>query len=92
MDEKRRTGIVMITYDLLLLIFALLGVIMTFSEHEYLVISGDIIVCFCFVVYLILFILWQSTEIKRKKQLNKNEDVVKWLKEQTKENKDDKEN
>ena len=57
----------MITYDLLLVIFALFGVILTLSEHEYLVISGDIIICFCFVVYLIIFILWQSAEIKRKK-------------------------
>lgn len=80
----------MITYDLLLLIFALFGVILTFSEYEYLVISGDIIVCFCFVFYLILFILWQSAEIKiRKKQLSKNEDFIKWLKEQTKKNKDE---
>ena len=81
----------MITYALLLVIFALFGVILTLSEHEYLVISGDIIVCFCFVVYLVLFILWLSTEIKvKKKQLNTKEDFVKYLKELTKkENKDE---
>lgn len=49
----------MIIYDLLLLIFALFGVILTFSEHEYLVVSGDIIVCFCFLVEVVMFILYQ---------------------------------
>lgn len=86
----------MITYDLLLVIFALVGVILTLSEHEYLVISGDIIVCFCFVVYLVLFILWQSTEIKiKKKQLNetkniiKKTEIIKEFKKRQKENKDE---
>lgn len=90
-------GIVMIiTYDLLLLIFALFGVILTLSEHEYLVISGDIIVCFCFVVYLILFILWCSTEMKiEKKKLKEAEDeikkleIIKKFKKRQKENKDE---
>ena len=76
----------MITYDLLLVIFALFGVILTLCEHEYLVSSGDIIVCLCFAIYLVLFILWQSTEMKvKKKQLNAKEDFVKYLKEQAKE-------
>lgn len=49
----------MIIYNLFLLIFALFGVILTFSEHEYLVISGDIIVCFCFIVEVVMFVLYQ---------------------------------
>ncbi len=78
----------MIFYCLLLVIFALFGVILTLSENEYLVISGDIIVCLCFVVYLVLLILWQSNEIKIKKQINKTEDFIKYLQDK-KENKDE---
>ena len=62
----------MITYSLLLIIFALFGVILTFSEHEYLVISGDMIVCFCFVVYLIMFVLYCIWNRKNDKE-NKDE-------------------
>lgn len=81
----------MITYDLLLVIFALFGVILTLNKHEYIVISGDIIVCLCFVVYLVLFILWQSNEIKiKKKQLNKNEDFIKYLEDKLKDKKENK--
>ena len=79
----------MIAYSLLLIIFALFGVILTLSENEYLVISGDVIVCACFIVYLILFVIWQLNEMKIKKnQLKKNEDFIKWLKNK-KENKDE---
>ena len=84
----------MITYDLLLVIFALLGVFLTFSGQEYLVISGDVIVCVCFVVYLILFVLWQLNEIKiEKKRLNEKENITKKLeiiKKFTKEQKENK--
>lgn len=60
----------MIAYDLLLVIFALFGVILTFSEHEYLVISGDIIVCFCFLVELVMFVfhcVWNRKSDKENK-------------------------
>lgn len=59
----------MITFGLLLVIFALFGFILIFSEHEYLVISGDMIVCFCFLVYLIMFILhcvWNKNKKENK--------------------------
>ena len=63
----------MITYGLLLVIFSLFGLILTFSECEYLIISGDIIVCFCFAAYLVLYILWGLAEIKIRK-LNKTKE------------------
>lgn len=83
----------MITYDLLLVIFALFGFILTFSENEYLVISGGIIVCLCLVVYLVLFIVQCSAEIKTEKtalkeiekQMKKIE-IIKEFKKKQKEN------
>lgn len=83
----------MITYDLLLVIFALIGVILTFNENEYLVISGDVIVCLCFLVYLVLFIVWCSAEIKTEKtSLNEIENQMKKIEIITKFKKKQKEN
>lgn len=48
----------MITYGLLLVIFTLLGVFLTFSENENAVITGIIIVSLCVLVYLIMFVLY----------------------------------
>ena len=47
----------MIAYDLLLLIFALLGVMLTYKENEFAVIAGVAIVATCFAAYLVMFIL-----------------------------------
>ena len=47
----------MIAYDLLLLIFALLGVMLTYKENEFAVIAGVAIVAICFTAYLVMFIL-----------------------------------
>lgn len=48
----------MIAYDLLLLIFALLGVMLTYKDNEQAVITGIVIVCVCTLAYLVMFILY----------------------------------
>lgn len=48
----------MIAYYLLLLIFALFGVMLTYKENECAVIAGVAIVATCFAAYLVMFILY----------------------------------
>ena len=63
----------MITYGLLLLaIFALLGVLLTFSENESVVITGIVIVSFCALIYLVMFVLYCVWNRKSNKE-NKDE-------------------
>lgn len=62
----------MIAYDLLLLIFALLGVMLTYKENEPLIITGITIVVVCTLVYLIMFVLQCVWDRKNKKE-NKDE-------------------
>ena len=60
----------MISYGLLLLIFALLGVMLTYKENEYAIITGIIMVAVCVLVYLIMFVLhcvWNRKSNKEKK-------------------------
>lgn len=60
----------MIAYDLLLLIFALLGVILTYKENEHAVITGIVMVAICTLVYLIMFVLhciWNRKSNKESK-------------------------
>ena len=62
----------MIDYDLLLVIFALLGILLTYKENEHAVITGIIIVAVCTLVYLIMFVLHCIWSIKNNKE-NKDE-------------------
>lgn len=56
----------------LLAIFALLGVFLTFSENENVVITGIVIVSFCALIYLVMFVLHCVWNRKSNKQ-NKDE-------------------
>lgn len=62
----------MICYDLLLLIFALLGVMLTYKENEHAIITGIVMVIVCTLVYLIMFVLHCIWDRKSNKE-NKNE-------------------
>lgn len=62
---------------ILLAIFALLGVFLTFSENENVVITGIVIVSFCALIYLVMFVLYCVWN--RKKQLEETENTIKKL-------------
>lgn len=57
---------------ILLAIFALLGVFLTFSENENAVITGIVIVSFCALIYLVMFVLYCVWNRKSNKE-NKDE-------------------
>ena len=57
---------------ILLAIFALLGVLLTFSENESAVITGIVIVSFCALIYLVMFVLYCVWKRKSNKE-NKDE-------------------
>ena len=58
--------------NILLAIFALLGVLLTFSENESVVITGIVIVSFCALIYLVMFVLYCVWNRKSNKE-NKDE-------------------